>query len=474
MSAATRPLVYIQQQLIKGTLSCTQLVRDSLEAIHAHAHLNAFLSVYSDEALHEAARIDTKVKAGKAGKLAGLIVGLKDVIAYKDHPLNAASNILHGFTPPYHATVTERLLREDAIIIGRQNCDEFGMGSSTENSAFGPARNPVNPQYTPGGSSGGSAAAVAAGLCAVSIGSDTGGSVRQPAAFCGVYGLKPTYGRISRHGLVAYASSFDTVGLISQHVEDLESTLSVISGPDQFDSTASKTAVPDYSLSSSTQPRFKIAVFKDLLKGEGLQQEVGNALREAVVQLKRQGHTVDDVDFPLLEYLLPTYYILATAEASSNLSRYDGVRFGHRAATPENLEAMYKKSRNEGFGKEVKRRIMLGTFVLSADYHNAYYEQAQKVRRLIRQETTKLLESHDILLMPTTPRTAFPLGSVSDPLTMYLGDIFSVQANVAGVPAISIPYGKDRDGLPIGLQGLAQDFREDQLLAFARILSVDR
>lgn len=474
MSAATRPLAYIQQQFIEGTLSCTQLVRDCLDAINAHAHLNAFLSVYADEALAAAARIDAKIKEGKSGKLAGLIVGLKDVIAYKDHPLNAASNILQGFTSPYHATVTERLLREDAIIIGRQNCDEFGMGSSTENSAFGPARNPVNPQCTPGGSSGGSAAAVSAGLCAVSIGSDTGGSVRQPAAFCGVYGLKPTYGRISRHGLVAYASSFDTVGLISRHVEDLEKILSVVAGPDEFDSTASKTLVPDYAASTSSQTKFKVAVIRDLLKGEGLQEEVVDALRDAVSQLKAQGHTITEVDFPLQEYLLPTYYILATAEASSNLSRYDGVRYGHRTAAPENLEVMYKKSRSEGFGKEVKRRIMLGTFVLSADYHDAYYEQAQKVRRLIRRETVNLLESHNILLMPTTPRTAFELGSVSDPLTMYLGDVFSVQANVAGVPAISIPYGKDRQGLPIGLQGLAQDFREDQLLAFARILAVDR
>lgn len=447
-------------------------MRDSLKAIDTHAGLNAFISVYADEALSAAARVDAKIKSGKAGKLAGLVVGLKDNIAYKGHPISAASNILRNFTSPYHATATERLLREDAIIIGRQNCDEFGMGSSTEHSAYGPSRNPVDDKRTPGGSSGGSAAAVAAGMCAVAIGSDTGGSVRQPASFCGVYGLKPTYGRISRHGLVAYASSFDTVGIITAHIDDMAPVLSVVSDADEFDSTVSHAPLPDFS--ANDKQRFRIATFRKVLSGPGLQDEVRESLQQAIDNLRLMGHQVEEVEFPLLEYILPTYYILATAEASSNLSRYDGVRYGHRSAEAENLEGMYKKSREEGFGKEVKRRIMLGTFVLSADYHDAYYAQAQRVRRLIRQETMKVLQSHDIILMPTAPSTAFPLGSVSDPLTMYLGDIFSVQANVAGVPAISFPYGNDRQGLPIGLQGLARDFREDLLIRFARILSVGR
>lgn len=346
------------------------------------------------------------------------------------------------------------------------------MGSSTENSAFGPSRNPADPARTPGGSSGGSAAAVAADLCAVSIGSDTGGSVRQPAAFCGVYGLKPTYGRISRHGLVAYASSFDTVGIISRHLEDMARVLAVVAGADEHDSTVSHEPVRNYSAAWEGPAPLRLAVFRQVLNAPGLQQEVRNALEAAMQKAGSLGHHVTLVDFPLLDYLLPTYYILATAEASSNLSRYDGVRYGHRTTSPDNLESLYKQSRSEGFGKEVQRRMLLGTFVLSADHHEAYYSQAQKVRRLIRDHTRALFEQHDIILLPTTPTTAFPLGSVSDPVTLYLGDIFSVQANVAGVPAISFPFGKDNAGLPIGLQAMARDFREDHLLTLARILTV--
>lgn len=474
MDGTQLPLTDIQEQLGKGTLSCAQLVRRSLHTIAKKEDLNAFLSVYADEALEKAAEIDRKRELGKAGKLAGLVVGLKDVIAFKDHPLTAASKILSKYHSPYHATVVDRLLREDAIIIGRQNCDEFGMGSSTENSAFGPSRNPINPNLTPGGSSGGSAAAVATGMCSVSIGSDTGGSVRQPAAFCGVYGLKPTYGRISRHGLVAYASSFDTVGIIGAHLEDLASVLAIVAGADEFDSTASHSPVPDYTKGLSDDGPFRVAVMKGVLESPGLQEEVRESMTEAIRQLQLKGHTVEYVAFPLQDYILPAYYLLATAEASSNLSRYDGVRYGHRTSGPQTLESMYKKSRSEGFGKEVKRRILLGTFVLSSDYHDAFYVQAQKVRRIIRTETVKLLDRHDFLLMPTAPTTAFPLGSVSDPLSMYLGDIFSVQANVTGMPAISFPFGKDRQGLPIGLQALARNFHEGPLLALARILTVDR
>jgi len=470
----TEPLSNIQYNLTRGTHTCESLVSEYISRISAAADLNAFISVYEEEALAQSRTIDKKIKEKRAGKLAGLIVGLKDVFAHRNHPLTAASRILDTFTSPYDATVVARLQAEDAIIIGRQNCDEFGMGSSTENSAYGPSRNPADKSRTPGGSSGGSAAAVAASLCMAAIGSDTGGSVRQPAAFCGIYGLKPTYGRISRHGLVAYASSFDTVGLMTRHLADLAPILSAVAGPDDYDSTASRQPLDDYAHPLPQDRRFRVAVYREVMDAPSLQPEVRDALHRAVDHLKKLGHSIEVVSFPLLEYLLPTYYILATAEASSNLSRYDGVRFGHRAQAASTLEAMYKQTRSEGFGTEVKRRILLGTFVLSADYHDAYYLQAQKVRRLIREETKRMLRDHDVLLLPTTPTTAFPLGSTADPLSMYLADIFSVQANVAGVPALSFPYGVDARGLPIGLQVLADDFAEHTLLSFVRNLEVGR
>jgi aspartyl-tRNA(Asn)/glutamyl-tRNA(Gln) amidotransferase subunit A len=464
----------IQHNLNQGTLTCESLVSEYLTRISAASDLHAFISVYDEEALNCSRVIDKKIKEKKAGKLAGLVIGLKDVFAHRNHPLTAASRILETFTSPYHATVVDRLLAEDAIIIGRQNCDEFGMGSSTENSVYGASRNPADKSRTPGGSSGGSAAAVAARLCLAAVGSDTGGSVRQPAAFCGIYGLKPTYGRISRHGLVSYASSFDTVGLMTNHLSDLAPILTAVAGPDDYDSTASRLPVADYTTPPLHNRPYRIAVYREVMDAPSLQPDVRAALHRAVDSLKKSGHSVEVINFPLLEYLLPTYYILATAEASSNLSRYDGVRFGHRAHGVGNLEAMYKQTRSEGFGAEVKRRILLGTFVLTADYHDAYYLQAQKVRRLIREETKRVLRDHDVLLMPTTPTTAFPLGSTADPLSMYLADIFSVQANVAGVPALSFPYGVDANGLPIGLQVLADDFAEHTLLSFARNLAVGR
>ncbi len=446
-------------------------MRLHLEAIASQRNLNAFLSVYSEESLATAAAIDKKIISGKAGKLAGLVVGVKDMFAHKDHPLNAASNMLKGFHSQYTATALQRLLDEDAIIIGTQNCDEFGMGSSTEHSAFGPTHNPIDPTRSPGGSSGGSAAALAANLCQVSIGSDTGGSVRQPAAFCGLYGLKPTYSRVSRYGLTAYASSLDTVGVMSRDIEDMAVVLGVIAGKDEMDSTSSSLAVPDYAATLNERQSFKVVVIRSIMESHDLQTEVREALHHAIAKLKALGHTVETVDFPLLDYLLPTYYILATAEASSNLSRYDGVRYGFRAMKADSLEAMYKKTRSTGFGKEVLRRILLGTFVLSSDYHDAYYAHAQKVRRLIREKTIALLQQHDILLMPTTPTTAFALESKESPLTMYLADLFSVQANVAGVPALSFPYGKDGQKLPIGLQAMALDFREGTLLQFAQAVA---
>jgi aspartyl-tRNA(Asn)/glutamyl-tRNA(Gln) amidotransferase subunit A len=457
--------------LTQGFLPCTARVRQQLRSIEALEDLNAFLSVYSDEALAVARRVDA---TPNPGKLAGMTIGLKDVLAYRNHPLQAASRILDGYTSSYTATAVQRLLDEDAVILGRQNCDEFGMGSSTENSAFGPTKNPVDTTRSPGGSSGGSAAAVAAGLCDAALGSDTGGSVRQPAAFCGIYGLKPTYGRVSRYGLVAYASSFDTVGILARSPADTARILNVIAGADAYDSTVSQKPVPDYLALLGQERKFRVGVVTSMVESPALQPEVKAAIQRAVNSMRKQGHEVTTMSFPLLDYLLPAYYILATAEASSNLSRYDGVRYGYRHPDADDLESMYKKTRTAGFGSEVLRRILLGTFVLSSDYHDAYYAKAQRVRQLIRLETKRLLREVDVLLMPTCPTTAFQLGSGTSPVSRYLADIFSVQANVAGVPALSMPYGTDDNGLPIGLQAMADDFNEGLLLQLARVLSIDR
>jgi aspartyl-tRNA(Asn)/glutamyl-tRNA(Gln) amidotransferase subunit A len=397
-------------------------------------------------------------------------VGLKDVFAFENHPLQASSKILDGFISQYSATAVQRLLDEDAIIIGRQNCDEFAMGSSNENSAFGPVRNAIDLERVPGGSSGGSAVAVMADMCQVSIGSDTGGSVRQPAAFCGVVGLKPTYSRISRHGLVAYGSSFDCVGVFSKNLSDVALVLEVIAGAD---STVSRRSVPNYldEIDAESNKKYRIAFIRETMESPALQPEIRQVLENKIDQLRRAGHTVEAIDFPLLEYILPTYYILATAEASSNLSRFDGVRYGFRSAQTKDLASLYKKSRAEGFGKEVQRRILLGTFVLSSSYYDAYYTKAQKARRLIRDKTKEIFSEHDFIIMPTTPTTAFKIGAMSDnPLEMYLADLFSVQANVAGIPAISLPAGTDKQGLPIGIQVMADDFDESGLFQISKVL----
>jgi aspartyl-tRNA(Asn)/glutamyl-tRNA(Gln) amidotransferase subunit A len=462
----------VRHDLQQGKLTCQDLVRHHLSKIQEKSHLNVFLSVYSQEALSRAAEIDQRIKHQKAGKLAGLVVGIKDVFAHQDHPLQASSKILDGFISQYNATAVKRLLDEDAIIIGRQNCDEFAMGSSNENSAFGPVLNDADNSRVPGGSSGGSAVAVMADMCQVSIGSDTGGSVRQPAAFCGVVGLKPTYSRISRYGLVAYASSFDCVGIFGKCVEDIALVLEVIAGSDDYDSTISKLPVPEFSKHLSANAKnYRIAYVRDIDTSEGIQSEIRESIQHVIGKIKQANHTVDAIDFPLMEYILPTYYILATAEASSNLSRYDGVRYGYRSVNTMDLHSMYKKSRSESFGKEVQRRILLGTFVLSARYYDAYYTKAQKVRRLIRDKTKEILRKYDFIIMPITPTTAFKLGEHSDnPLEMYLADLYSVQANVVGVPAISIPCGKDKKGLPIGLQIIADDFEEVKLLDFSNLL----
>jgi aspartyl-tRNA(Asn)/glutamyl-tRNA(Gln) amidotransferase subunit A len=463
----------VQEDLQHGIITCTDLVHHHLINIHKKSHLNAFLSVYEQEALQRAALIDQKIKQGTAGKLAGLIVGIKDVLAYQNHPLQAASKILGGFVSQYTATAVQRLQEADAIIIGRQNCDEFAMGSSNENSAFGPVLNEIDTARVPGGSSGGSAVAVMADMCQVSLGSDTGGSVRQPAAFCGIVGLKPTYSRISRYGLVAFGSSFDCIGIFGKCIEDVALVLEVIAGADEEDSTVSRLDVPAYSeiLSESTVNSYRVAYIRETVESDVLQPEIREAIYSKIDALKSKGHLVEAIDFPLLEYSLPTYYILSTAEASSNLSRYDGVRYGYRSKQGTDLLSMYKKTRAEGFGPEVKRRILLGTFVLSASYYDAYYTKAQKVRRMIREKTKDIFKKYDFILMPTTPTTAFTVGEhTSNPLEMYLADIYSVHANVAGIPGISIPCGKDKKGLPIGLQAVADDFEESKLFHFANML----
>jgi len=454
----------IQAAIKEGATSCVALVDFYLSNIDKQQQLNAYNEVYAEEARAQAALIDEKISSGKAGKLAGAVVAIKDVLCYKDHGLQASSRILDGFVSQFTGTAIQRLLDEDAIIIGRLNCDEFAMGSSNENSAYGPVLNAADNARVPGGSSGGSAVAVQADTCLISLGSDTGGSVRQPAAFTGIIGLKPTYSRISRYGLIAYASSFDTIGIFSKSFENVAITLEIIAGADDFDSTVSREKVPAYSQYKKLGTPKKIAIFKEALHSDGLQVEVREATLEAMSLLEEQGHKVEQVDFPFLKYLLPTYYILTTAEASSNLSRYDGVKYGMRSPNSTNLESMYKKTRTEGFGEEVIRRIMLGTFVLSASYHDAYYTKAQRVRRLIVDKTKELLERFDFIMSPTSPTTAFKLGEhTKNPLEMYLADLFTVHASVCGLPAISVPFGTDQNKLPIGIQLQANYFEEDKL-----------
>ncbi|MGI4738857.1 MAG: Asp-tRNA(Asn)/Glu-tRNA(Gln) amidotransferase subunit GatA [Janthinobacterium lividum] len=461
----------IQRELAAGTTSCRQLVEYYLDNIaQRNTELNVFLEVWAAEARQQALVVDEKLAQGTAGRLAGMVIGLKDVLAYEGHSLQSSSRILDGFKSLFTGTAVQRLLAEDAIFIGRQNCDEFAMGGSNENSAFGPVRNAQDPSRVPGGSSGGSAVAVQADMCLASIGSDTGGSVRQPAAFCGVVGLKPTYSRISRYGLVAFASSFDQIGPVTHSIEDAARLLEVMAGADEYDSTASREPVPTYTALLAPAAQYRIGYVANAIDRPGLQPEVHEALEQTLNTLRSHGHVVEPVDFPLLEEMIPTYYILTTAEASSNLSRFDGVKYGFRAPDVTDLESLYKKTRAQGFGPEVQRRIMLGTFVLSASYYDAYYTKAQRVRRLIKEKTDELLRQYDFLVLPTTPTTAFKIGEKQDPVSMYLADIFTVQASLAGVPAISIPAGHDNDGMPIGLQILSGAFREADLLAFANTL----
>ncbi len=462
----------LQADLLAGKTTCVQLVEESIKAIESKKHLNAFLEVFTTSALAQAKLVDEKIVAKTAGKLAGVVIGIKDNICYKGHKVSCSSKILEGFESLYSSTAVERLLAQDAIIIGRLNCDEFAMGGSNENSAYGKVLNPLNEKVVPGGSSGGSAAAVAANLCHVTLGSDTGGSIRQPAAFTGTVGLKPTYGRISRWGLVAYGSSFDQIGPITKTVEDAALLLEIMAGKDEYDTTASQKPVGDYVKAIAEKKSYKIAYLKECVEANGLDPEVKAHTLAALDKLKTNGHAVSAVDFPYLDFLVPTYYVLTTAEASSNLSRYDGVHFGYRSPNATDLESTYKKTRSEGFGKEVKRRIMLGTFVLSAGYYDAYYSKAQKVRNKIRQKTREILSEYDFIVTPSTPSTAFEFGKNSeDPIKMYLEDIFTVQANLVGNPAISVPNGLHSNGLPIGFQIMGRDFDEGNLLNIAQQIS---
>lgn len=446
-----------------------EIVEGYLNAIQQNSDLNAFLEVFENSAKEKAIEVDAKRKAGNAGRLAGMVIGLKDNLCYAGHKVTASSKILEGFESLFTGTAVQRLLDEDAVIIGRLNCDEFAMGSSNENSAFGPVKNFLNKNLVPGGSSGGSAVAVSAGLCTATLGSDTGGSIRQPASFTGTYGLKPTYGRISRYGLIAYASSFDQIGPFTNSLEDSALLLEIMAGEDEFDSTVSSRPVDAYSTIETIQPK-KIAVIQESLHTEGIDPEVVAKMEDTIAKLKADGHEVEFVSFPYLEYMVPTYYVLTTAEASSNLSRFDGVHFGHRSSSAVGVEQTYKKSRSEGFGPEVQRRIMAGTFVLSHGYYDAFYTKGQKVRRVLKNRTEEILSQYDLILLPTTPSTAFELNAVKDPIQMYLQDIFTVHANLTGHPAISLPLGKHSNGMPFGIQVMGKNFGEKDLFNFSSYL----
>jgi aspartyl-tRNA(Asn)/glutamyl-tRNA(Gln) amidotransferase subunit A len=462
-------LTEIQTLIGKNLLDLPGLLAYYFEQIEINKELNAFNEVFTDSATAQALLVQSKINNGTAGKLAGMVIGIKDNILYKGHETTASSKMLKGFISPYSSTVAARLIAEDAVIIGRLNCDEFAMGGSNETSYFGPVKNAADLDRVAGGSSGGSAVAVQADLCLSALGTDTGGSVRQPAAFCGCFGLKPTYGRISRYGVIAYASSFDQVGTITSSVEDAALLMEVLAGVDEYDSTVSRLPVPLYHTALDDRSSKKIAVLKETLDSEALDPAIKSAILGAIEKFRAQGHTVEYVSFDMLDYLVPAYYILTSAEASSNLSRYDGVHYGYRSKQAENLNTLYKKSRAEGFGEEVKTRILLGTFVLSAGYYDAYYQKAQQVRRLIRNKMEALFATYDIILSPVAPTPAFKIGeNIKDPLVMYMADIFTVLASLTGVPAIAVPLGNNTDGLPLSMQLMARHFEEDKLLSLSK------
>ena len=454
----------IQEALSSGQ-TVSSIVESSISNIKEKSSLNAFVEIFEETALATAIKVDEKIKNGSAGKLAGVIVGIKDNICYKDHKVSASSKILTNFESIYTATVLQRIIDEDAIIIGRLNCDEFAMGSSNENSFYGNVNNNFNEEYVPGGSSGGSAVAVSAGLCTIALGSDTGGSVRQPASWTNTVGFKPTYGSFSRYGLIAYASSFDQIGLFSNSIEDSELLFELCEGKDPMDATSISA-----EFKKERSEKLRIGFVKEYMNHDGIDEEISSKLNELKSKLEKEDIELVECEFPYLDYLVPTYYVLSTAEASSNLSRFDGVHYGHRSDSAKGVEDTYKKSRTEGFGNEVKRRIMTGTFVLSHGYYDAYYTKAQQVRQIVKTSTESFFKEVDILVFPTTASTAFEQGSVNDPIQMYLQDIFTVHANLSGNPAISIPFGIHSNGMPFGLQLMSDRFNEKQLFSYSKLL----
>lgn len=464
-----QPITALAAKLAAKQISAVELAQAVIaRRQEVDGRVQAFTSHDDTDALAQAAASDARRAAGQSlGLLDGIPIGLKDVIAVKDQPLTASSKMLANFVSPYDATATVRLKAAGAVLYGRLNCDEFAMGSSTENSAFHPTANPWDLTRVPGGSSGGSAAALAAGESIATLGSDTGGSIRQPAALCGVVGLKPTYGLISRYGLVAYASSLDQIGPFARTVEDAGIVLQAIAGHDERDSTSYQSEIPDYQAEmAQRRGPWKLGIPKEYF-GEGLDPEIGAAMERAIAFYTKQGCEIKEVSLPHTKYCLDTYYIIATAEASSNLARFDGIRYGHRSKNAKDVVDIYFQSRAEGFGAEVKRRIILGTYVLSSGYYDAYYVRAQKVRTLIRQDFLNAYQQVDALITPTSPIPAFKLGEKSDPLAMYLCDIYTIGVNLAGLPAISVPCGFTSGNLPIGLQLIGQPFQEANLLAIA-------
>jgi aspartyl-tRNA(Asn)/glutamyl-tRNA(Gln) amidotransferase subunit A len=461
----------LQSRIASGETSARKVVESSVAAAERlNDTLNAFLEIDRAGALKRADSIDQTVRAqAQAGPLSGIPIAIKDNLCVRGMKTSCGSRILGDYHPPYDATVIERLLTAGAVIIGKTNCDEFAMGSSNENSAFGPVKNPWDVTRVPGGSSGGSAAAVAARIVPVALGSDTGGSVRQPASLCGVFGLKPTYGRNSRYGLVAFASSLDQVGIFGNTVADVATVLGVVAGLDRHDATTADVPVPDYRAALSGGVKGTRIGTPRALFGKGLDPEVGRIVLNAIEVYRELGAEIVDVELPHAQYAIAVYYILATAEASSNLARFDGVRYGFRAEDAPELRQMYRKTREEGFGPEVKRRIMLGTYVLSAGYYDAYYRKAQQVRSLIKEDFRKAFESCDAIITPTSPTPAFALGEkVNDPLAMYLNDIYTVTANLAGVPGLNVPCGLSSHRLPVGLQLLGPYWSEPMLLRLAQ------
>lgn len=467
----------LREKIVRREITSVEAVRAALGRMERlDGSIGAFISLAKERALEQAELVDRKIAAGGAvGPLAGVPLAVKDNLCTRWGATTCASKMLENFQAPYNAHVIDRLEAADAVIVGKCNMDEFAMGSSCENSGLKKTVNPWDPSRVPGGSSGGSAAAVAARMCPASLGSDTGGSIRLPASFCGVVGLKPTYGRVSRYGLVAYGSSLDQIGPFATNVTDTALLLQVIAGYDERDSTSvteDMAAVPDY-LREIDKPmeNLKIGIAKEFFEVEGLDGEVEKAVRAALQVYQEQGAELVEVSLPHMKYAIAAYYLVATAEASSNLARYDGVHYGHRTANPKDYIDVYNSSRAEGFGAEVKRRIMLGTYALSAGYYDAYYLKALKVRNLIRQDFTSAFEKVDCLMCPTAPEVAFKIGQkTGDPLTMYLSDIYTIAVNLAGIPAISIPCGFNRENLPIGLQILSPTFTEDKLLRIARML----